>query len=132
MVGVLGKSYKPTLYTCTMVVGVFGGVIGALTGLAGIVINIWTTMQGLPKDEQRAVFQPSAVILFILTIIWFGGAGIIPEGTGQLFLIGLPLVLVGTWIGLRLYGHLNEAQFRRMVLALLFVSGLTLLPSLIR
>jgi uncharacterized membrane protein YfcA len=114
------------------VIGIAGGIIGALTGLAGIVINIWTTMQGLPKDEQRAVFQPSAVILFILTILWFGGAGIIPEGTGTLFLIGLPLVVVGSWIGLRLYGHLNETNFRRMVLGLLFVSGLTLVPSLFR
>ncbi len=113
------------------VVGIGGGVVGALTGLSGIVVNIWTTMQGLPKDEQRAVFQPTAVILFILTLAWLGGAGIIPDGTGRLFLIGLPLVLIGTWIGLKLYGRLDEASFRRLVLWLLFISGLTLLPSLV-
>lgn len=113
-------------------VGICGGIIGALTGLAGIVVNIWTTMQGLPKDEQRAVFQPTAMILFILTLAWFSGAGIIPPDTGRLFLIGLPLVLLGTWLGLTLYGLLDEAGFRRLVLWLLFLSGLTLLPSFVR
>lgn len=113
-------------------VGILGGIIGALTGLAGIVVNIWTTMQGLPKDEQRAVFQPSAVLLFIITIVWFSGAGIVPEGTWNLFLMGLPLVLIGTQIGLKLYGHLDEAQFRKLVLGLLLVSGVTLVPSLMK
>ena len=89
-------------------------------------------MQGLPKDEQRAVFQPSAVILFALTIAWFGGTGLVPEGTTNLFLIGLPLVVIGTQIGFRLYGHLDEVSFRRLVLLLLFGSGLTLMPSLFR
>ena len=113
-------------------VGVLGGIIGSLTGLSGIVVNIWTTMQGLPKDEQRAVFQPTAVVLFILTLVWFNGAGIVPTGTGTLFLIGLPLFVIGSWIGLKLYGKLDEAGFRKLVLALLFVSGLTLIPSAFR
>ena len=34
--------------------------------------------------------------------------------------------LAGTWLGLRLYGHLDEAGFRRLVLILLLVSGVTL------
>jgi hypothetical protein len=113
-------------------VGIGGGVIGALTGLAGIVINIWTTMQGWPKDEQRAIFQPAAVLLFVITLIWFGGAGVVPAGTWRLFWLGLPLVIVGNWIGLRLYGLLDEQGFRRVVLWLLLLSGLSLLPSLFR
>jgi uncharacterized protein len=45
----------------------------------------------------------------------------------QLFLIGLPWVLVGTWLGLRLYGRLDDARFRKAVLILLLVSGAVLL-----
>jgi len=37
------------------------------------------------------------------------------------------VLLAGTWAGLRLYGSLDEAQFRKVVLVLLFVSGLALL-----
>ena len=49
-----------------------------------------------------------------------------PADTIRLFLFGLPVLLVGTWLGMKLYGHLNEAMFRRVVLVLLLVSGATL------
>ena len=49
--------------------------------------------------------------------------------TTRLFLLGLPAVLLGTWLGLRLYGTLDEARFRTVVLVLLLISELTLLPS---
>jgi hypothetical protein len=40
-------------------------------------------------------------------------------------------LLAGTWLGLKLYGHLDEAGFRKLVLALLLVSGLALVaPAL--
>jgi uncharacterized protein len=51
--------------------------------------------------------------------------------TVRLFLWGLPALGVGTWIGLKLYGKLDEATFRTVVLVLLLISGLALLPSAI-
>jgi hypothetical protein len=32
-----------------------------------------------------------------------------------------------TWLGLRLFGHLNEAAFRKIVLVLLLASGVMLI-----
>jgi hypothetical protein len=50
----------------------------------------------------------------------------------HLFLIGLPAVLLGTWLGLKLYGRLDEAAFRKVVLIVLLVSGVVLaVPRLI-
>jgi uncharacterized protein len=42
-------------------VGILNGVIGGATGLAGIVVTIWCTLRGWPRDEQRTVFQPTGV-----------------------------------------------------------------------
>src|SRR5262249_58600071 len=39
-------------------VGFLHGILGGLTGLAGILTTIWCGVRGWPKDEQRAVFQP--------------------------------------------------------------------------
>ena len=50
--------------------------------------------------------------------------------TIRLFLVGLPILLAGTWLGLRLYGRVDEAGFRKLVLALLLVSGAALIFSL--
>jgi uncharacterized protein len=108
------------------IIGVFGGILGGATGLAGIIVTIWSGLRGWPKDEQRAVFQPVGVATFAMIGLWLGGAGFIRRETTLLFAVGLPAILVGMWAGLKLYGKLNDAGFRKVVLALLMISGTTL------
>jgi uncharacterized membrane protein YfcA len=113
-------------------VGVLSGILGGMTGFGGILPTIWSGLRGWPKDEQRAVFQPTGVAIFLGTALWLGGTGTITADTTRLFLIGLPALLIGSWLGLRLYGRLDEAGFRRVVLVLLLVSGVALVaPALI-
>jgi uncharacterized membrane protein YfcA len=107
-------------------VGVLNGVIGGATGLAGIAAVIWCSLRGWPPAEQRAVFQPSGVAVFAMTGLWLGSTGMIAPDTLTLFLIGLPALAVGTWAGLKLFGKLDDQAFRRVVLVLLLISGLSL------
>ena len=89
---------------------------------------MWASLRRWSKDDQRAVFQPVVVAVFVMTLIWFGSTDIVTSETLRLFWIGLPAVIIGTWLGLKLYGKLDEPTFRVVVLVLLLVSGLTLLP----
>jgi uncharacterized membrane protein YfcA len=107
-------------------IGVLNGIVGGATGLAGIALTIWCTLRGWPHDEQRTVFQPVGVAVFLMTGFWLGGTGLIGADTLRLFVIGLPVLLAGTWVGLRLYARLDEAGFRKVVLGLLLISGLGL------
>ena len=45
-------------------IGFLNGVLGGITGLAGILVTIWCGLRGWPKDVQRTVFQPVAVAIF--------------------------------------------------------------------
>ena len=54
-------------------------------------------------------------------------AGDVSAETVKLYLLGLPLVLAGTWIGLKLYGRVDDTGFRRIVLLLLLASGISLI-----
>jgi uncharacterized membrane protein YfcA len=108
-------------------IGFLNGVLGGLTGFAGILIVIWCGLRGWPKDVQRTVFQPVAVAIFLMSALWIGAKGAITADTIKLFLIGLPALLAGTWLGLKLFGRLDEAAFRKVVLVLLFASGAVLL-----
>ncbi len=108
-------------------VGFLNGVLGGVTGLAGILVVIWCGLRGWPKDVQRAVFQPAAVATFAMTALWLGAKGTIATDSVTLFLVGLPVLLAGTWLGLKLYGRIDEASFRRIVLALLLLSGVVLM-----
>ena len=109
-------------------VGLLSGPFSGSTGLAGIPIIVWASLRRLSKDEQRALFQPVVVAVFVMTLIWFGGTGVVTAETLLLFWIGVPVVLAGTWLGLKLYGKLDERGFRLVVLVLLLISGLALLP----
>ena len=106
--------------------GFFNGVLGGATGLAGIIATVWCQLRGWPKDQQRAVFQPVGVATFAMSAAWLGARGAISRDVVWLFVLGLPVLLAGTWAGLKLYGRLNEAQFRTVVLVLLLVSGIVL------
>jgi uncharacterized protein len=107
-------------------VGVLNGVLGGATGFAGIVVVIWCGLRGWPRDVQRTVFQPVGVATFALAALWLGAKGAVALDTVTLFLVGLPVLLAGTWLGLKLYGTLDEAGFRRIVLVLLLASGAVL------
>ena len=108
-------------------IGFVSGVLGAATGLGGILPTIWCSLRGWSRDEQRAVFQPVAVGIFVATLVWLGGAGEVGRDTLRLIDLGVPVVALGTWLGLRLYGRLDEAGFRKIVLWLLLLSGAALI-----
>src|SRR4051812_20145942 len=108
-------------------VGFLNGALAGLTGLAGILVTIWCALRGWPKDQQRAVFQPAAVAVFAISGLWLGVKGAVSADTIRLFLFGLPALLAGTWLGMKLYGRLDEAAFRKVVLILLLASGVALM-----
>jgi uncharacterized membrane protein YfcA len=110
-----------------IVVGFLNGLLGGLTGLVGIVAVIWCQLRGWPKDVQRTIFQPVIITTSAMTAVWLGASGAVTADTVQLFLLGLPMLLAGTWVGMRLYGRLDEASFRRVVLVLLLLSGIFLI-----
>jgi uncharacterized membrane protein YfcA len=109
-----------------LVIGFLNGLLGGLTGLVGIVVVIWCQLRGWPKDVQRTVFQPVIITTSAMTAVWLSASGAVTADTVKLFVLGLPMLLAGTWVGMRLYGRLDEASFRRVVLVLLLLSGIFL------
>jgi uncharacterized membrane protein YfcA len=128
--GLLRPTIKPIKAGATagdVGAGFLNGVLGGATGLAGIIVIIWCQLRGWAKDEQRGVFQPVGVVTFAMSAVWLGGQGSISRDVIWLFVIALPVLLAGTWLGLKFYGWLDEAQFRKLVFILLFASGAVLL-----
>ena len=108
-------------------VGFLNGLLAGLTGLVGIVVVIWCQLRNWPKDVQRAIFQPVLLATILTSTVSLSAAGAVTAETMKLYLLGLPCMLAGTWVGLRLYGKLNDAAFRKIILLLLLVSGLSLI-----
>jgi hypothetical protein len=49
--------------------------------------------------------------------------------TVKLYALGLPALLVGLWLGFKLYGKLDDGAFRKLILVLLLISGLALIAA---
>ena len=108
-------------------VGFANGILGGLTGLTGPIVVIWCQLTGVPRHAQRAIFQPVLFAAFVVAIIGLGIGGAITRDVLSLFALGAVPIAAGIWLGVHLYGRLDEAGFRRVILVLLFLSGLMLL-----
>jgi len=107
--------------------GFAGGITGGSIAFPGAIPTIWCSIRGLAKHEQRGIVQPFILLMQFATLIYFSRLGIIASGTIATYLLCVPAVLGGTWLGLRLFDRIDDAMFRRLVLTFLLVSGATLL-----
>lgn len=113
-------------------VGLANGVLAGLTGLPGFIITVWCQLRGWKKDLQRAIFQPVMLAAIAANLVSLGIAGAITADAMRLYLIGLPAMLAGLWVGFKLYGKLDDAAFRKVILVLLLLAGLGLIvPSVL-
>jgi uncharacterized membrane protein YfcA len=110
-------------------IGLANGVLAGLTGLPGFIITVWCQVRGWTKDAQRAVFQPVMLAAIMMNVIALSVAGAITREIVWLYLLGLPAMLGGLWVGFKLYGKLDDVAFRKVMLLLLLVAGLALLAA---
>lgn len=108
-------------------IGSFNGLLGGLTGFAGIIAVVWCQLRDLPKDVQRAISQPVTFAAFAISGMTLAFKRQISTETVALYLYGLPIVAAGMWLGFKLYGKLDDGAFRRVVLLLLLLAGIGLI-----
>jgi uncharacterized protein len=106
-------------------VGFLGGVLGGLGGYSGVLPTIWTQVRGWPKETARGVYQPFIVFAQVVTLAIIGAITVDRAGI-FLFLTTIPALAIGAWLGLRVYGRLNDRRFRQVLSVMLLLSGLTL------
>jgi uncharacterized membrane protein YfcA len=112
-------------------IGIANGLVGGLTGLGGVVSTISCQLRGWSKDVQRAVFQPVLFAAFVIICISMGVTGAFTPETLKLYGLGLPFMLAGIWSGFKLYGKIDDETFRKAVLLLLLIAGVSLIvPAL--
>ncbi len=106
-------------------IGFVGGVLGGIGGFSGVIPTIWTQLRGWTKERARGVFQPFILMAHVATMTLLGAVALDWEGAFMVVAV-LPPLALGTWVGWRIYGRLNEQAFRRVLAGLLLASGLML------
>jgi uncharacterized protein len=101
----------------------FGGLTSGLTGFAaGLVVSgVWLHI--LTPLETTILLASYGMV----TTATFAASGqLFKADLVMPFLEGLPALLLGLWAGVTLYGKLDNAAFRKVILVLLFFSGISL------
>jgi uncharacterized membrane protein YfcA len=111
------------------VVGFVGGLMGGMASLSGPAPLIWAQLRGFGKNEQRGVNQPFNMSILFVALVSAAIAGFLDRTFFIWAAITVPTTLVSARIGLVAYGRIADAGFRRIVLALLALSGVTLIVS---
>jgi len=108
-------------------IGFISGILGGFAALGGILPTIWVSLQRLPKNTQRGTYEPFIFITSIVAVISFYFAGFLTLDIFYNFLKAFPALMIGSWIGIKIYALINEALFRQVILGLIFLAGLVLL-----
>jgi uncharacterized protein len=109
------------------IAGFLGGITGGFAAFPGAFVTIWCGFKGLPKDQQRGVYQPFILIMQVLALgVLFFVQSRGPSQIDPLMATYIPAALLGTWCGIAIFRRLTEVQFAWSVNLLLVVSGLGL------
>jgi uncharacterized protein len=108
-------------------IGFAGGILGGFAGLSGPIPILWASVRGWNKEERRGVFQVFNWTILLTALCLQIGTGLIKPDVIPLALVVLPGTLLGTWLGARVYHALSDRNFTDVVLALLVLSGVTLI-----
>jgi len=63
----------------------------------------------------------------VVISISMAATGAFTTETLKLYGLGLPFLLVGLWSGFKLYGKIEDEMFRKVVLILILLAGLSLI-----
>lgn len=121
----LPKLTRPTPKIDSLV-GFFGGVLGGAASLSGAFPTMWCALRPWTKSETRAVLQPFNVGVLALTMMVFAVQGVYSWQSLKLIGMTLPVAILFAQIGISIFKRLTDAQFRHMLITMMFISGVAL------
>lgn len=105
--------------------GFVSGVLNTSLGTNGPPLVFGLQTRGLPPERFRATIAVVFAMSNVFAMTLFALDGKITADGLRAALITVPVWLAGLWLGLRIRPLIPAARFRRLVLALLAVTGVT-------
>ncbi len=110
-------------------IGLVSGVLNGSLSMSGPPVVLFLSNQGVDKDEFRANLAAYFLSLNLFTIGLYLYRGVL---TGQVMMVTgayVPVLLLGTWIGIKGAKLLPERVFRKMTLLLIAATGSVMVLS---
>lgn len=95
--------------------------------MPGVIPTIWCDMRGMPKSEQRGMVQPFIAAMQLFAVVLLVRHQDLSSKVFVDLAVSLPALFVGSSLGVIAFHRVNETVFRKTVLVLLLISGISLL-----
>jgi uncharacterized membrane protein YfcA len=108
-------------------VGWVSGILGGFAMVHGTLPTIWCSLRGWDKKRSRYIYQPYILVTGVLVMVCVGTTSQFDLSELLLpLLVAAPAMALGLWAGTRVFDRISEELFRRLVLWLILVSGISL------
>lgn len=110
-------------------IGLVSGILNGSLSMSGPPVVLFLSNQGVDKDQFRANLAAYFLSLNLFTVGLYLYRGVL---TGQVMMVTgayVPVLLLGTWIGIKGARLLPEAVFRKMTLILIAATGSVMVVS---
>ena len=106
-----------------LLAGGLGGVLGGAFNTSGPPVILYVTLKDWSKDAIKASLQVFFVAISLTAIPLHIIAGNLHTQHLPLAGLALPVLLLGVWVGTKVYDHIDGDAFRKVVLVGLAVMG---------
>jgi len=108
--------------------GIPGGLLGTLVGAGvGPIYVVYFSAIRLEREIFRVTMSTVVLLGGAARIVGYASLGFYERSSIALIAIGLPLVVVGSWLGDRVIRRLDPQMFNWLVGGLILLSGVVLL-----
>ncbi|MCL2232363.1 MAG: sulfite exporter TauE/SafE family protein [Treponema sp.] len=115
-----------------IVTGSLSGFLNGSLSLSGPPVVLFLSNQGIDKGTFRANITLYFLILNVIAIMVFLATGLMNRAVGERIVYLAPALAVGVLAGIKVSKRLGDETFRKVVLILLFISGVwTTLSTLV-
>jgi len=104
----------------------FGFLSGCLDGAlssGGPPAIVYTSMKSWSKDKVKVTLQGYFLLVESMTVIFHAISGLTTLAVVRFFIISMPVLIMGTYVGSFLYGKLNDEIYKRIILGILAILG---------
>ena len=107
--------------------GVMAGVAGGAVGTPGPPVILYTASQGWSPRGVKATLQAFFLVNQAVILAGYWWAGLLTAEVGRATVVFFAPAAVALVLGIALFNRVDQPRFRRIVFAVLFVSGVVLL-----
>jgi hypothetical protein len=108
-------------------VGFLSGILAGAYNTGGPPLIIYGAIKKWPREQFKSILQSVFLVNGVMVVARHAAGGLITGPVLRYYLYSVPLLLVGVFLGTRVDRLVGPEQFRKLVLVLILLLGVSLL-----